>query len=95
MRRRSWPREGLENSVSGPGAANVKVPAQRGAGCVHSGTEGLCSQNAVAHGKEIREEAGGNAEPGPGGVLCAVVTDFNFILTVMKTHWRVLSRGLL
>lgn len=36
---RSWPREGLENSVSGPGAAKVKVLMQRGAGCVLSGTE--------------------------------------------------------
>lgn len=62
--RRSRPPEDLESSVSGPGAANVKVPMQRGAGLV-SGTEGLCSQHTVARG-EIREKPGAEAEPRPG-----------------------------
>lgn len=57
--------------------------------------KGLCSQKSVACRKKIKEKAGGEAEPRPGWVLCAVVTDFDFILIVMKTHWRVLSRGVL
>lgn len=40
-------------------------------------------------GNEIREENGGEAEPRPGRILCAIVTEVDFILAVIKTHWRV------
>lgn len=56
--------------------------------------EVLCSWHIVIIRNEVREKAGGEAEPWPGRLSCAVVTEFDFILTVMKTHWRILSRGI-
>lgn len=52
--------------------------------------EGLCSWHIVISGNKIREKAGGEAELQPGRVLCTI--EFDFIPTVMNTHWRILSR---
>lgn len=68
--------------------AAASVQLLRGAWCVSGKTYGLCGWNIFAHGNEVREKAGGEAEPMPGRVLCAAVTEFGVILTVVKTHWR-------